>query len=92
MSEHPNEYDLVERAVDLDGKSLLIIGAARDEDVPPPAHCAPLVKSLKERKKAHVAEATLDTDHVFSTMRIALARVVTQWLAEAAWESNSQAG
>ncbi|HEY3341668.1 MAG TPA: alpha/beta fold hydrolase [Anaerolineae bacterium] len=81
MSAHPDEYGLLERAAGLDGKSLLLIGAARDEDVPPQRHLAPLIKRLKERNKARVTEATLDTDHVFSNARIALARLVTQWLA-----------
>jgi pimeloyl-ACP methyl ester carboxylesterase len=81
MSEHPADYDLLQRAVDLDGKSLLLVGAARDQDVPPKDHLAPLIKCLHERDRAHLTEATLDTDHVFSTARIALARLVTQWLA-----------
>jgi pimeloyl-ACP methyl ester carboxylesterase len=81
MTAHPDAYDLVERAAGLDGKSLLLIGAARDQDVPPEQHLAPLVKRLKERGKANITEATLDTDHVFSTTRIGLARLVAQWLA-----------
>jgi uncharacterized protein len=82
MSARPDEYDLLERVPGLDGKSLLLIGAARDEDVAPQSHLAPLTKRLKERDKARVIEATLDTDHVFSNARIALARLVTHWLAE----------
>ena len=82
MSEHPGDYDLLECAAGLDGKSLLLIGAARDQDVPPASHLAPLVKCLQERNKAHITEATLDTDHVFSSARIGLARLVTQWLAD----------
>lgn len=82
MGDHPARYDLLERVADLDGKSLLFVAAARDQDVPPSYHCEPLVKRLQERGKADVSLAALDTDHVFSTARIALARVVVQWLIQ----------
>ena len=39
-------------------------------------------KQLQERGKAQTTLVTLDTDHVFSTARIALARRVIHWLAE----------
>jgi dipeptidyl aminopeptidase/acylaminoacyl peptidase len=82
ISQNPSQYDLLERVAGLDGKSLLLVGAVRDEDAPKSAHYEPLVKCLQERNKASVTPAMLDTDHVFSTARIALARLVTGWLAD----------
>jgi pimeloyl-ACP methyl ester carboxylesterase len=77
-----SQYDLLERVADLDGKSLLLVGAARDQDTPLAVHYEPLVACLKERNKASVTQVILDADHVFSSARIALARLVTQWLAD----------
>ena len=84
MAANPSRYDLPECVPQLDGKSLLLVAAARDEDVPMGGHYEPLVRRLKERNQAHLTTAILDTDHVFSNARIALARLVTQWLADTA--------
>lgn len=82
MGDDPDRYDFLEHIAHLDGKSVLIVAAARDEDTPPVYHCEPLFNQLQARRKAKVTLATLDTDHVFSTARIALARLVIQWLAD----------
>jgi uncharacterized protein len=82
MGEHLNRYDLLERAAEFDGKSLLFVAASRDEDVPPARHCLPLVERLRARGKAAVRLETIEADHVFSTARFALARAVVGWLAE----------
>ncbi len=82
ISENLPKYDLLERVVHLDGKSLLLVGAARDESAPLDEHYLPLVGRIRERNKAYLTETVLDTDHVFSSTRIALARLVTEWLTE----------
>ena len=81
MGDDPARYDVMQNSEGLDGKSLLFIAAARDEDTPPVYHCQPIVNLLRERNKATVALTMLDTDHQYSTARIALARLVIQWLA-----------
>jgi len=81
MGDAPARYDVMQNSEGLDGKSLFFIAAARDEDTPPAYHCEPIVNLLQERNKATVALTMLDTDHQYSTARIALARSVIKWLA-----------
>ncbi len=82
ISEDLPKYDLLERVAHLDGKSLLLVGAARDTQTPLDEHFLPLVERLRVRNKAYLTETVLDTDHVFSSARIALARIVTEWLTD----------
>jgi len=80
IRDDPAKYDLLARVPHLDGKSLLLVGAARDEALSLEQHHLPLVKRIRERNKARLTEAVLDTDHGFSSQRIALARLVADWL------------
>ena len=80
MGDDPDACDLVARVPDLDGKDLLLIGAARDEELPLAEHYQPLLDCLQQRNRARVTSAILDTDHCFSGVRIALARQVVAWL------------
>jgi pimeloyl-ACP methyl ester carboxylesterase len=80
LSENLPKYDLLEQIALLDGKSLLLVGGARDDEAPLDQHHLPLVRHIRERNKAHLTEAVLDADHAFSNARIALARLVTGWL------------
>ncbi len=81
MHAHPERYDPLVQADRFDGKSVLVVEAARDRDAPPAEHCEPLVRRLQERGRADLTRASLDADHVFSSARIALARLVAGWLS-----------
>jgi dipeptidyl aminopeptidase/acylaminoacyl peptidase len=78
--EHAQEYDLRRLVPKLAGKSLLLIGAQGDTIVPLDQHHEPLVKALRKGGHGDLTVETLDADHVFSSRRIALARIVVQWL------------
>ncbi len=91
LASEPARYDMVERAAELDGRSLLFVTGTRDTDTPADYHCGPLIQRLRERGQARVTVASLEADHVFSTARIALARVVTRWLAEASADQGKEA-
>ncbi len=76
-------FDTSRRAPQLAGKRVLLVTGTRDEVTPTAQHHAPLLAALREAGAAHASEAVLDSDHAFSSRRIALARRVTGWLDEA---------
>jgi hypothetical protein len=74
--------DIAQNAPALSSKSLLLIGARRDEMAPLDKHHEPLVKALREQKALNFSEIILDTDHNFSDRRIALAEALLTWLED----------
>jgi dienelactone hydrolase len=79
LLEHGDEWDLISVAGALATRRLLVVGATQDTEAPFEAHHLPLVASL--RIAEHLEEVVFDTDHTFSSHRIALARVVVSWLS-----------
>ncbi len=79
MAHAPN-YDLRRLVPRLAGKSLLLIGAEGDTILPLDQHHEPMVEALHESGHGDLTVETLDTDHVFSSRRIALAHIVINWL------------
>ena len=77
---HAPKYDLRRLVHKLAGKSLLLIGAEGDTILPLDQHHEPLVEALRESGHGDLTVETLDTDHVFSSRRIALAHIVINWL------------
>ncbi|MGH8507468.1 MAG: alpha/beta hydrolase family protein [Gammaproteobacteria bacterium] len=77
---HAPNYDLRRLVLKLAGKPLLLIGAEGDTILPLDQHHEPLVEALRESGHGDLSVETLDTDHVFSSRRIALAHIVIQWL------------
>ncbi|MGH8490782.1 MAG: alpha/beta hydrolase family protein, partial [Gammaproteobacteria bacterium] len=73
-------YDLRRLVPKLAAKSLLLIGAEGDTILPLDQHHEPLVEALRESGHGDLTVETLDSDHVFSSRRIALARIVIHWL------------
>ena len=74
--------DMLQGVPALCTKSLLLIGARRDEMAPLDKHHEPLVRALREQKASNLSEIMLDTDHNFSDRRIALAEALLSWLEE----------
>ena len=70
----------------LSTKTLLMVGALKDETVPVEEHFAPLVRSLEERK-ARLMNVHYDTGHNMIDKRMALTRLVIGWLREKVWVS-----
>ena len=69
-------YDLLQLVPALDGRRLLFIAATEDDN----ANQNELVEQIKSRTHADVTTAEFADDHVFSSHRIALARLITGWL------------
>jgi dipeptidyl aminopeptidase/acylaminoacyl peptidase len=76
-------FDTRRRAATLARKPVLLVAGARDRVTPPELHHEPLVAALREAGAAQLRALTLDADHAFSPARIALARAVVGWLADA---------
>jgi pimeloyl-ACP methyl ester carboxylesterase len=78
--EHQSEYASERYAAALARKPLLLVAGAEDEVTPPALHHAPLVAAIRAEGGGLLRETTLAGDHSFSASRIALTRVVLEWL------------
>lgn len=67
-------------AARLAGKKLLLVGATNDAATPLASCHVPIAQALVDAGSSHFTEVILDTDHLFLTTRIALARIVISWL------------
>ncbi len=80
LARQPERYDLRGVVPALIGRSLLMIGAARDSVTPLAEHHTPLRQAVAAQDGIALTEIVLDSDHVFSGRRLALARAVVDWL------------
>jgi dipeptidyl aminopeptidase/acylaminoacyl peptidase len=76
------EWNLINYLEKLSKKNLLIIGARFDTTAPLDIHHKPLVGALKTVDAKNVKDVILETGHSFSDKRIALARIISEWLSE----------
>lgn len=76
------EWNLINYLEKLSNKHLLIIGAKFDATAPIDIHHKPLMGALKMNNSKNVKEIILETGHSFSDKRIALARIISEWLSE----------
>ncbi|HEX6832608.1 MAG TPA: alpha/beta fold hydrolase [Rudaea sp.] len=72
------KWDLSKAAPGLAPRRLLIVLAAHDTD---DAKAVSLLSALRAQHAASLRTETLDTDHAFNDRRIALERLVLEWLA-----------
>lgn len=79
--EHQAEFRFLSLAEKLAERTVYCLGAVRDESCPPEAHCVPLVEKLRQLG-GNVAYETLDTDHSFSDVRLAMIEKTAKFLAE----------
>lgn len=73
-------WNVVGRAADLAAKKLLIVGGKRDEVLSIFDHHQPLVAALEAASAKQLSHTILDADHAFSNKRVALARLLLDWL------------
>jgi uncharacterized protein len=73
-------WDLCELAGRLASTPTLLVGAERDNEVPPEIHHHPLVRAMELAGATHLTHTMVDTDHAFSDRRVALARSTCDWL------------
>ncbi len=77
---HQAAWELCVRAVELRAKPVLLIAGSEDMDIPPMWHHDPLVDALEAAGATQLTAMLFETDHMFSDKRIALARVILDWL------------
>lgn len=81
VSAHQAEYRFLSLAEKLADRPVYCLGAVRDESCPPEAHCLPLVERLRQLG-GNVVYETLDTDHSFSDVRLAMIEKTAKFLVE----------
>lgn len=81
VSTHQAEYRFLSLAEKLAERTVYCLGAVRDESCPPEAHCMPLVEKLRQLG-GNVVYETLDTDHSFSDVRLAMIEKTARFLVE----------
>lgn len=77
---HMDDFDTMQLAKTLNQLDVLLIAGERDDDLPPSLHHTPLVTLLEKKNAENLTHVMLDADHGFSDKRIALARVLLDWL------------
>ncbi|MGA1822953.1 MAG: alpha/beta hydrolase [Thermoplasmatota archaeon] len=82
IMENGIKWNLLGITNDLTDKSLLLISADRDQLAVQPFHHDPLFQKLKNEGIADLTEVKMNSDHSFSDKRIALSRVVLDWIVE----------
>ena len=75
------EWNILNHLEKLSNKNLLVIGARFDSTTPLEIHHKPLISALKTANVKNVKEVILETEHSFSDKRIALARIISDWLS-----------
>lgn len=73
-------FDTFKYADTLSQLDVLLVAGERDDGVPPPLHHAPLVTLLERKNASRLSHTILDADHGFNDKRIALARLLLDWL------------
>ncbi len=75
----PDAYNLVTLAPDLTSAPVLMVGAEQDTTCPIATHHTPVAEAL-EAAGVVISAETLPSDHGFSSHRIALTRILLNWL------------
>lgn len=78
---HAVDWDVVPRAAELSGRSVLLLVGRKDVVTPPAEHHVPLESALRAQSNTQLTTEVLDADHAFTERRITLARTVVKWLA-----------
>ncbi|MEM9955171.1 MAG: alpha/beta fold hydrolase [Chloroflexota bacterium] len=81
LEAHADAWDLMRHASTLANKNLLIVGAKRDQIVSPFDHHMPVVQAIQAVDDTHLSSQLLASDHSYSGNRIALARLLLDWLS-----------
>lgn len=78
--DHAAQFDVALRAPELVGRPVLLVAGERDEQAEKSLHNDPFLAALRDAGHDRLTEVVFDDDHYFSAHRIALARVVVNWL------------
>jgi uncharacterized protein len=80
LAAHAGRFDTRSLASRMAGRPVLLVAAARDEVAAPAVHHDPLVAALEAAGATRLASHVLPADHAFSSERLALSRLVVDWL------------
>ena len=80
IEERGEAFDLRNSVSSLEGKHLLLVGGSKDTVTPLRYHHEPLLEALQKGRDIQTEEAVIHDDHSFSASRIALARLLLQFL------------
>jgi pimeloyl-ACP methyl ester carboxylesterase len=75
-----DSHNLIDYIPDLKGKKFFLSAGKQDMICPPEYDHQPLYNALKKAYPNDVSELVLDTDHSYTSARIAMIRGVFQWL------------
>ena len=80
LIENREKWDLLNHVKNLSNRSLLLLGARYDEDVPIEDHHIPLVNAFRKEGGSDIRDMVMDTDHLYSDMRLELSEILLGWL------------
>ncbi|GHV36421.1 hypothetical protein FACS1894187_10990 [Synergistales bacterium] len=80
MLQHADDYDLRRDVPSLCGRNVLLVGASEDVLTPINLHHNVLASEMRKYKECLLTEKILPCDHVFTSKRNALYRVILKWL------------
>ncbi|NQZ96657.1 MAG: alpha/beta fold hydrolase [Myxococcales bacterium] len=83
VTQNAERYDTIRRVSAFAGRPVLLVAGTRDRTTPVAVAHDPLVRAFEEAGATQLTQVVLDTDHAFSSHRIALARAVVDWLTTA---------
>jgi pimeloyl-ACP methyl ester carboxylesterase len=81
VSANAARFDVRRHAPALAQKPLLLVAGSRDDVTPPALHHDPLAAAVAAQPGARLEAVVLDADHAFADRRVALTRLVLDWLA-----------
>ncbi|PKL02543.1 MAG: alpha/beta hydrolase [Synergistetes bacterium HGW-Synergistetes-2] len=80
IAEKKDVFDLRDAVGSFSGRSVLLVGASEDNAVPPETHHELLLDAFRETGGVQVENVVLDDDHSYSASRVALAKVLLEYL------------
>ena len=75
-----DRLSIIQNVPRLLSKTLLLLGASNDLVTPLASAHVPIARAFREAGARNLTEVIMDTDHLFLSKRIALARLVISWL------------
>ena len=80
IAEKKDAFDLRDVVRSFDGRSFLLVGASQDGVVPTETHHELLLDAFRATDGVHVEGVMLDDDHSYSGSRVALAKILLEYL------------
>lgn len=82
MTEHKNDWNLLNSVNILKNKNLLLIGAKYDNTAPVDLHHKSLVGALKKAGAGNLQDHILESGHSFTNKRFELMKIISDWISK----------